>query len=173
MDTTATMRGGSWLVALALVALAGCGSSVVPGEDPNMRGDIDAGAGGSIGATGAGGAPVTGSGGARVGGAGGVVAGTGGATAGMGGMTGMGGVTGAGGAADPQYLPCTPGYSWNPTAGRTCAVQTSPGVFPERFKDGHRCVTCNTPTRPAGVPDCTFGGGEDLCVLSCNECASQ
>lgn len=96
------------------------------------------------------------------------VDGAGGSTGTGGSLGGSGGTptTGAGGAPAPQYAPCTPGYGWDPKSALACpAAMATLG--------GHLCRRCGVPARPANVPDCTLGGGDDLCVLSCDECTAQ
>lgn len=150
---------------LGLAAIVGCGG-VQEASDPNQRGDVDAGgAGGSVGsmggAPGAGGGTVTSAGGAN---------GAGAAPADGGGAGAMGGMAGAGGAL--SYASCST-YDWRPASGGGCTKQVSPGVYQTGFKDGHTCGVCSSPVRPGGVPDCLFGSGNSICVVSCSECTFQ
>lgn len=179
MDTTATMRGGRWLVTLALVALVGCDASgemsgfANTGGSGDQRGDVDANGAGGAAATSAGGAMGSAGGVAGANAAGGR-SGAGGAISSAGGAQGsMGGAAGAGaGGAPANYLPCDV-YSWTPSDGGGCTKQVTAGVFLTGYKDGHKCGVCSAPARAAGVPECTWESTSVVCVLSCDECTFQ
>lgn len=166
---SATVSGRRWLVALALVALAGCGDADSLENDPDSRGSVGGGGGAASDVGGAGG---SGAQAAAVGGS----SGAGGARVELGGTTGAagagaGGMTGAGGAR-ATYDPCDV-YGWSGMAATTCTKLVSVGVYQTGTKDGHICKTC-AGARPAGTPtDCTRGSTNDLCVTSCNECVFQ
>jgi hypothetical protein len=159
---------------LVAVLAAGCGDVGLAemSADADVRGSVGGApaAGGGAGGSGGLGGLGAAMGGAT--GAGGAAAGTGGAT-GSGGA-GEGGMTGAGGAAAPTP-PCI-AYNWDPSSAGGCTKLISIGVYQTGFKDGHQCVICGTPARPAGTPECTRGASgpnQGLCVLSCSECTFQ
>jgi len=158
MDTTVARRIGAVVVVAALALIVGCGEITERdmADSGNgtggMAGSIDHGSGGAmepsgIGGSGVGGSPV-------------VNPGTGGSVH-----------PGTGGASPASYLSCG-AYNWIPSGGGECLRQVSVGRWQHGSKDGRGCYECNTPSRPAGAPECTLAGGE-LCVLSCDECTFQ
>lgn len=137
MDTTARTRGGRWLVAVALTALAGCGTEVVNDGDPNTRGRIDGGGG-------AGGSMI-GSAGGSTGAGGALVSGTGGAISGTGGMVPFCGRRPY--PCDTQTQICTE----NNNGTGACLTQCSP---------------CGTGMRCVGSGSCSTCAGTNVCSVT-------
>lgn len=148
MNTMMASRGGMGIaLAVLLGAAIGCGE--VTTEDAPDAGGTGGGAGSvdpGTGGTGVGGAQVH--------------LGTGGAGA------------GTGGAPAPSYFACSV-YNWIPAGSGQCSKEISVGRWIYGTKDGRQCHECDTPIRPAGVPECLFADTNEICVLSCDECAFQ
>jgi hypothetical protein len=140
--------GALGIALVVALVIAGCGEG-------------DAGSNGTGGAgaamAGTGGAPSSGSGGAQ---------GTGGAT-GSGGA-GSGGASGSGGA--PVTSRSCASLGWMPANATPCRRPIDLDRFLTGYRGDRPCASCYNPDRPTAITECTWTGGADLCVASCDSC---